>query len=338
MTSGTIEHELATGDRLTNRPVFTVVTPLFNKPQSINRAINSVLSQTFENFEYIVVDDGSTDESPQRVQEFSDPRLQLLQQANRGASSARNLGIQHARTELIAFLDADDTWEPEFLSVIYELTRSYPEAGAFASGYFVKQSGKEATTAFFPNVPHGRQGGIISSYFAVAANGKNPMWSSAVCLRKSTLVELDGFPEGVRVLEDLHLWARVAMAVPIAYNARPLATYFRDAENRRGPVASSVSDLSFCDAINAAIESGELDTNNAKHAQEFVNHYLLFSAFKTLLAGRNFVARNIAQSVHCNKQSHTARKWLVVVMSFFPSALNQMLWRAGKVIKTILGQ
>jgi glycosyltransferase involved in cell wall biosynthesis len=97
-------------------PLFSVVIPTFNRARLVGRAIASVLAQTLGNFEVIVVDDGSTDETPRVVEGVGDPRVRLISlPANRGAAAARNAGISAARGELISLLDSDDEYEPEFL-------------------------------------------------------------------------------------------------------------------------------------------------------------------------------------------------------------------------------
>ena len=104
-----------------NRPFFSVVIPLYNKQNYIKETIKSVLNQTFQNFEIVVVNDGSKDDSIKIIESIQDYRIKLVHQENSGVSVARNMGIKEANAKYIAFLDADDLWLPEFLQTIYEL-------------------------------------------------------------------------------------------------------------------------------------------------------------------------------------------------------------------------
>ena len=104
----------------------SVVIPLYNKAPHISRAINSVLGQTSPPEEIIVIDDGSTDGGGDIVKAYQDPRIRYIRQENQGVSAARNRGIELAKGELIAFLDADDAWKPKFLETISEMRSLYP--------------------------------------------------------------------------------------------------------------------------------------------------------------------------------------------------------------------
>lgn len=324
------------------KPEISVVTPLYNKAASIGRAVESVLAQTFAEFEMIIVDDGSTDDSAARVEAIDDPRITLVRQTNQGAAAARNHGVALARAAYVAFLDADDAWMPEFLSTIRKLIATFPGAGAYATGYFIKNTDAAMRPALFSHVPVDPQGGLIDSYFRVAARGRNPVWSSAVCIPKSTLDSIGGFPEGLRLYEDLYLWSRIAIEYPMAYCATPLAIYYRDAENRRGPVAresdgSLLTDgrLKIAAVIESAIEEGRLRGEDAQHASHFVEHYALLCGFKTVLAGETAQARKVVQTVRPLSVRSWMRKYLVLVLSYLPGPLRTVIWTAGKSAKRL---
>ncbi|MGB9938210.1 glycosyltransferase family 2 protein [Methanosarcina sp.] len=105
--------------------IVSVVIPVYNKEPHVKRALRSVLNQTVQDFEMIVINDRSTDKSLQEVKSFSDPRIRLISQENSGVSIACNRGIDEAKSELIAFLDADDEWIPDYLETILRLRESY---------------------------------------------------------------------------------------------------------------------------------------------------------------------------------------------------------------------
>src|SRR5690606_38944730 len=99
--------------------MISVVIPLYNKEVYIKQTIENVLKQSYQEFEILVVDDGSKDNGPAIVKSFTDSRIKLIQKINGGVSSARNVGIQNAKYEYIAFLDADDIWLPNHLEEIH---------------------------------------------------------------------------------------------------------------------------------------------------------------------------------------------------------------------------
>ena len=116
---------------------YSVVIPLYNKEHFIKKAIQSVLKQSFQDFEIIIVDDGSTDRSLEIARKFESEKLKVYTQPNQGVSVARNKGIENASGEYIAFLDADDTWNMDYLETIDELTTSYPESDIYVTAYAV---------------------------------------------------------------------------------------------------------------------------------------------------------------------------------------------------------
>ena len=101
--------------------MISVVIPLYNKEKQVAHTLQSVLRQTFQDFEIVIVDDGSTDHSVEEVEKVRDTRIRLVHQQNAGVSAARNRGISEAKYDLIAFLDADDEWKPEYLETQYGL-------------------------------------------------------------------------------------------------------------------------------------------------------------------------------------------------------------------------
>ena len=132
----------------------SVIIPLYNGAAYIERSIRSVLNQTFQEFEIIVVDDGSTDDGSQRVATFNLPSIRLVRQPNGGVSTARNTGIREARYGLVAFLDADDEWMPDHLETIIRLYHTFPQCGVFGTSYYFLREGEKPRLPIIPERFH----------------------------------------------------------------------------------------------------------------------------------------------------------------------------------------
>src|SRR5688572_27202891 len=119
-------------------PLFSVIIPLFNKAAHIENTLKSVLDQTFEEYEIIIVNDVSTDNGLEIVKNIRNSRIHIISQQNQGVSAARNKGIEHSKGKLIAFLDADDYWFPNHLEALSELHTNFPGCGIYCSRYKIK--------------------------------------------------------------------------------------------------------------------------------------------------------------------------------------------------------
>ena len=205
--------------------MISVVIPLYNKESQINQTIQSVLRQSFQDFEIVVVDDGSTDNSVSEVQRFDDPRIRTISQTNAGVSAARNHGIAEAKGEFIALLDGDDVWKTDYLATQSALTEKYPECDVFATDYEFHSTNGRITPTILNRLPFDSEDGILINYFEVATHSHPPLWTSAVMFRKSTIESLGGFPMGIKSGEDLLTWARLACRCKIAFSRKVGAIY-----------------------------------------------------------------------------------------------------------------
>ena len=212
----------------------SVVIPLFNNEHEVARAVNSVLAQTHQPDEILIVDDGSTDMSAEIAARMTDGRIRLLRQLNQGVSAARNTGTNNAVCDTIAFLDADDEWKPDFLGTILDLINSHPSCSVFGTGYIYCEKSGLVRAPILQGVPSGEWAGELTSYFRVASLSDPPLWSSAIAIRKEALQSIGGFPVGIKVGEDLLTWARLALKHRIAYNTRACSIF-----HLRGEIAGT---------------------------------------------------------------------------------------------------
>ena len=208
--------------------MISIIIPLYNKENYIARTLNSVLAQTFQHFEVVIVNDGSTDNSVSKVEKFTDARIRLIHQQNAGVSATRNRGIEEAKYELIAFLDADDEWKPDYLQTQYGLYQKYPECSVYACNYELCESNGKITPTLINKLPFRGADGVLNNYFEVASCSHPPLWTSAVIVKKAAIQSIGGFPVGIKSGEDLLTWARLAVKYKVAYTISVQAIFNLD--------------------------------------------------------------------------------------------------------------
>ncbi|MBR5812055.1 MAG: glycosyltransferase family 2 protein [Alistipes sp.] len=261
----------------------SVVIPLYNKAAEIERTLRSVLEQSVQPREIIVVDDGSTDGSGEIVERVASPLVRLVRQQNAGVSAARNLAISLASGRWVALLDGDDRWCEDYLLTMAQLIEQYPECGAYGSAFYV-DNGDKLVVADTP-----QSCGVVN--FFEESMRRYVLIPSAAILSRDLVVELGGFPEGMRMGEDQYLWTKIARVADVAFSPEPKAIYSRAASNRSAAIFRpeqtkfSLEDLYDADASaisneyvarvalgKALVESVRGGTESARRALEFFSY------------------------------------------------------------------
>jgi len=218
-------------------PFFSVVIPVYNKGPHIHRSISSVLNQTFQDFELILVNDASTDNSLEEIQKFTDERIRLFQRTEPGPGgyAARNLGIEKAKGEWVAFLDADDEWYPHHLEKMHELAQKYPDVYFMGCGWQTEKEGVKKENAFYKSNKNQTALKIsLTDYLKNGLSKKLPVWTSVACVRKSSPVALNLFPAslGAKRGGDLHAWLKMmCYHKEIVWSNHVGAVYHRESIN-----------------------------------------------------------------------------------------------------------
>lgn len=208
-------------------PFFSVVIPLYNKRNYVAAAIESVLAQTFGDFELLIVDDASTDGSAAVAKTFPDDRIRVIShERNKGLSATRNTGIREANADYVAFLDADDTWKPAFLETISQLIDSYREASVFATKYEEVHPGGRRLEHHFDV-----SDGIVDNFFLRNLNQSIYNYS-CVCIAKKAFERAGYFDEKINFAEDVDFNIRLHLTNKMAYSNIPLACYVIHSENQ----------------------------------------------------------------------------------------------------------
>lgn len=214
----------------------TVIVPLFNKARYVRRCLESVLAQTLEAFEVIVVNDGSTDGSERALEGIHDPRVRVLHQENAGPGAARNRGIQAAGGEFLAFLDADDEWFPEYLESSVRALEETPDAASVTSSWIEEPSGRNTEAMWRRRgLYEGPQRITARTNPAVAVQMLAFMHPCATLARKDVIRTYGGFYEQhCLYAEDAHLWLQVLFNHSVLFQMDSLVRIHRDAAELSG--------------------------------------------------------------------------------------------------------
>jgi glycosyltransferase involved in cell wall biosynthesis len=191
--------------RSIENPLVSVIIPTYNRGWCLEEALVSVLSQTYERYELIVVDDGSTDDTGKRLSRYEG--VTVITQTNRGVSAARNKGIALSKGELIAFLDSDDFWLPEKLSAQVRFFQENPEALICQT----QETWIRNSRRIYPQNRHRKQSG----HFFERSLELCLVSPSAVMIRKRLFEAVGMFDESLPACEDYDLWLRVGVGIPI---------------------------------------------------------------------------------------------------------------------------
>ncbi len=206
-----------------------VIIPLYNKSRYIARALDSVFAQLYQDYEIIVVDDGSTDDGPEVVKEYRDKRLRLVHQANAGPGAARNRGVWESNAPFLSFLDADDEWMPEFLQESVSKLKSNPDCDLTASAYFLGKQRTDVSSILFKR--YGIAEGpwkVREDMSAEELRGAHYIFNSWAILCKRTVVErYGGFrsKDHCSYGEDTYLWLQVMFNHQAYMILQPLVWY-----------------------------------------------------------------------------------------------------------------
>jgi glycosyltransferase involved in cell wall biosynthesis len=205
-------------------PRVSVIIPCYNQGRFLPFSLQSVLEQTFQDWEAVIVNDGSIDNTAAVAAQFRDPRILYIEQKNRGLAGARNKGIHSARAQIIALLDSDDLWEPEFLEIMMDQLERYPQAaGAYCGHQYVDVKGQEIGVPSLKVVP--------PETFHHHVSRGNWLVPGAVVFRKAIAQEMGLFDESMRAVEDTDLWIRMSARYEFVGVPEILVKYRRHGSN-----------------------------------------------------------------------------------------------------------
>lgn len=215
-------------------PLFSVIIPLYNKENSIEGTVRSVLNQEYTDFELLVVDDGSTDNSLKKLKIFTDKRLKIISKKNGGVSEARNFGVKKAKGEFIFFLDADDVITANCLSTFYSLVKKHSKLSVFTANF----------KKIFPNNKSeiyciGKQEGIVLNKFKSLWEKVIFPRTGSLLIKKECFQEVGFFKTSLTIYEDLEFILKLLKKYDIVYSPNVVLMYqceFNELSEKKVPV------------------------------------------------------------------------------------------------------
>lgn len=221
------------------QPLISIVVPLYNKATSINNTVNSVLSQIYKNFELVIINDGSTDDSLKIVSSIQDSRIRIINKQNEGVSRTRNRGIKEAKGEYILFLDADDYIYPDCLQRLLDLKTKYPDAKVYTGNFEIYFNEKSVQKGCV----YGREG-YIDAPFRLRWRKVWNMRLGSFIMKKDCFTEIHGFHSIMTIGEDVYFTDALLEKFCIAYTPSVIMRYNRDnsdLSNKRYPIEKCLS-------------------------------------------------------------------------------------------------
>lgn len=259
----------------------SIVIPLYNKEKYIRRTLDSVLKQTVQNFECIIVN-SSTDASTEIVRQYVDPRIIHITRERTTAAQARNLGARLAKTDLIAFLDADDEWQPDHLETLLNIRKKFPDAGLFSTPYIkLKQNGNPMVMLFM-GIPPPPWDGYLENYLRICSRGDEPVNSSSCAVPRDVFESVGGFPEGLEYGEDQFLWGKISLSYPVAYSWNGLAIYHTEAIDRICNKEHTIDEHPFSQYLKQELAAGTIPLKKRQECRAYIQrkrYSVFFSSF-----------------------------------------------------------
>ena len=210
-------------------PFFSIIIPLYNKEKFIESTLKSVINQSFTDYEILIINDGSTDKSLEKVLLFNDSRIRFFNKENGGVSTARNYGIKEAKSDYIAFIDADDYWYPDFLQKMYQNILQFPNEKVFTVSIEIETPNNTIPAVYSIQKTKNENCQVVD-YFE-ASSKESVIWTSSTVFHKSIFSEIGDFDINLKSGQDTDLWIRIGLVYPIVFSWEILARYVYDRDS-----------------------------------------------------------------------------------------------------------
>lgn len=254
---------------------FSVIVPLYNKASTVVRTIESVLAQTHDNFELLVINDGSTDASVKQIAAINAPQLRIKHRDNHGLTATRCYGIDHTTHPYVAMLDADDYWLPNFLANLAAMIADFPEAGFYATGYYTRRDTVAYETTHYPGLPSLPFRGPVDDFFQLMSGGPVAILPSCTCVKRDTYTRF-GLPDTTQSNgEDQDLWARFAQHTQLAFLSEPHMVYDEGGDHRMTGNRGLTGELPWSQNLQASLDARDVPEPLQASARRYIRYHLM---------------------------------------------------------------
>lgn len=298
---------------------FSVIMPVYNKAATLSAAVSSVLAQTFEDYELIIVNDGSTDDFESVATELKKEKcIRIISQENGGVSVARNTGISKATGEFVCFLDADDLYTEDHLEVLNDLIERYREQSFFATSHMTS----------YPDGKESRSSDALSAYpddflcenlfLLLNTQGDGIINTNCMCISRELLLQENiRFEAGEKIGEDTDLWFRVALRHPIVLTKRPTNVYRREYSTATAKTSNTLS-WKFARRLDE-IKAMDIPPEKKAECIKLVDRYKMACSRDLLAVSDKRGAKQILKTV----EYRTAKYVVSRVLCMLPLALSR---------------
>lgn len=315
---------------------FSVIIPLYNKALYVEKAVGSVLAQTYIDYELVIMDDGSQDASFDIAKKAIEghENCHLYRQQNAGVSIARNNGVALSQGKYLCFLDADDWWDSTFLENMSKLLEEFPDAGIFGANYTIVNETMRKTRVANVGLEHGFEKGYINYCKVYSKTLIMPLWTGAVCIPRTVFEEMNGFPKGINLGEDFLLWMKIALKKKVAFLNTPLAYYNQDVEPAsRGVKLSGYDPNSF---MTFHFDQFAEDEKNDKDVKILLDRLRVYSLLRFRFD--NLYAKEVDAEIKKVDLNNVDRKYMFYYKAPYPIVwLCVSMKRGLSKIKNALG-
>lgn len=297
---------------------YSVIIPVYNKAETIAESIKSVLAQTEQNFELIIVNDGSSDNLQEAIKDF--PSIRVINQENGGVSVARNTGIKEAKGDYVCFLDADDLYLPNHLEELNFLIKEYPQAVMFFTSHIETFTNGETRNIsnLLPKFPDSF---LCENLFKLLnENSYSLIHTNCACINRN-FINKNGiyFEPGEKIGEDTDMWFRVALNGSVAYSKKETTIYRRENSTATRNGSNSFSWV-FARRWDD-IEKGDYSEDRKRECRKLIERHFLTSSRNYMLLKDRKKAKDVLRNIKYRNK----RYYLTWILARMPYSLSRWI-------------